>query len=251
MAGSSLYDIDQIYNGEVPNALVVLSHPKVGTFKAPVIEDLSITGSAVVSSPFAEYASKVQNQSQQIAAGVNAAAGMLNLDGFDASQFAFYKVLGQTVSMWNQTERPPISLNMVFVTTKRAQNRYQQAVMLASCVYPQMEGLSARNGEAAVQRPIVNGTRQSYYRTKLGKMTGELKPPCEYHIGVNGMPENTWTIEIGGYFRAEGFVLESTAMTQTKQRLGDSEALIATVSCSLRPALDILDVEFREWFNVV
>ena len=79
-------------------------------------------------------------------------------------------------------------------------------------------------------------------------LTQTLRPPCGYRIGANGIPQGTWNIQIGTYFRASGFILESAAMTQSKERLGQGEALITTVSCQFGVALDITSEQFRSWF---
>lgn len=75
-----------------------------------------------------------------------------------------------------------------------------------------------------------------------------LRPPYGYRIGDNGIPQNTWSIQIGTYFRASGFALESAALKQAKEHLEKGIALVSTVSWQFSSALDITSDQYRSWF---
>lgn len=239
-------DLDDLYSGDIPDAIVKLTCPgyTATEFISPIVNDFALSGSASMVQPFSEYANDAQNTSQKLSNGLNAVKGAAGFGGsaIDFSKFAVYKTRAQTIRMYQDSSFAGINLDMVFIVTSRSNiSRYHDAIELSSCVYPDPnagDGTQATSGQSTL----------SYYQMDASVLKQMLRPPCGYRIGDNGMPQNTWSIQIGTYFRASGFILESAALNQTKERLGQGEALVSTVSCQFSPALDITSDQYRSWF---
>lgn len=238
-------DLDDLYSGDIPDAIVKLTCPGYTKteFISPIVNNFGLSGSASMVQPFNEYASDVNVASQKMLNGLNLIKGALGLDSsLDFSKFAKYKTRAQTMRLYQDSSFAGINIDMVFIVTSRSNiSRYHDAIELSSCVYPDPnagDGTQATSGQSTL----------SYYQMDASVLKQMLRPPCGYRIGDNGMPQNTWSIQIGTYFRASGFILESAALNQTKERLGQGEALVSTVSCQFSPALDITSDQYRSWF---
>ncbi|ECO4189837.1 hypothetical protein [Salmonella enterica] len=237
-------DLDDLYSGDIPDAIVKLTCPgyTATEFISPIVNDFALSGSASMVQPFSEYASDLQASTQKLTAAAQIAAHGFNLGSIDFSKFAVYKTRAQTIRMYQDSSFAGINLDMVFIVTSRSNiSRYHDAIELSSCVYPDPnagDGTQATSGQSTL----------SYYQMDASVLKQMLRPPCGYRIGDNGMPQNTWSIQIGTYFRASGFILESAALNQTKERLEKGIALISTVSCQFSPALDITSDQYRSWF---
>ncbi|MDK9585008.1 hypothetical protein [Lelliottia wanjuensis] len=239
-------DLDDMYSGNVPDAIVKLTCPGYTTteFIAPIVNDFGLSGSSAMVQPFDAYMSDIQSTSQKMALAGNMAYSGLMEKAFgklDLTKHALYKTRAQTIRMYQGSQFGGINLDMIFIVTSRSNiSRYHDAIELSSCVYPETnyEGGSGEAGESAL----------SYFQMDASVLKQALRPPCGYRIGSNGMPQGTWNIQIGTYFMASGFILESAAMTQSKERLGQGEALITTVSCQFGVALDISSEQYKSWF---
>lgn len=240
-------DLDDMYSGNVPDAIVKLTCPGYTNtqFISPIVNDFGLSGSCSHTQPFDEYMSGIQSASQRatMAAGMVTSAidKIFDAKKFDFSKYAVYKTRAQTIRMYQDSQFSGINLDMVFIVTSRSNmQRYRDAIELASCVYPDpnANGGTGEAGESSL----------SYYQMDSNVLNQQLRPPCGYKIGANGMPQNTWSIQVGTYFRGSGFVLESASLTQSKERLGQGEALISTVSCQFSVALDISSDQFKSWF---
>lgn len=240
-------DLDDMYSGNVPDAIVKLTCPGYTTteFIAPIVNDFGLSGSSAMVQPFDAYMSDIQSSSQKMALAANMAkatvGNVFDAGNFNFSKYAVYKTRSQTIRMYQGSQFGGINLDMIFIVTSRSNiSRYHDAIELSSCVYPETncESGSGEAGDSAL----------SYFQMDASVLKKALRPPCGYRIGSNGMPQGTWNIQIGTYFMASGFILESAAMTQSKERLGQGEALITTVTCQFSVALDISSEQYKSWF---
>lgn len=144
--------------------------------------------------------------------------------------------------MYQDSSFAGINIDMAFIVTSRSNiSRYYDAIELSSCVYPDPnagDGTQATSGQSTL----------SYYQMDDSVLKQMLRSPCDYRIGDKSMPQDTWPIQIGIYFGANGFVLESAALNQTKERLEKGIAIVSTVSCQFSPTLDITSDKYRSWF---
>ncbi|NDO83710.1 hypothetical protein CJP72_24080 [Citrobacter sp. NCU1] len=240
--------LDDLYSGNIPNAIVKLTCPGYTKtqFIAPIVNDFGLSASSAMTQPFDEYMSGIQNKLQTATMastmGSAAAAKVFDGQGIDFSKFAVYKTRAQTIRMYQGSQFGGLNLDMIFIVTSRSNiRRYHDAIELSSCVYPDP---NFNGGDANGSR----GAALQYFQMNASALTQQLRPPCGYKIGANGIPQNTWNIQIGTYFRAGGFVLENAAMTQSKERMGQGEALITTVSCQFGVALDVTCDQYKSWF---
>lgn len=230
-------EIDGVYSGNFPNSVVTLSHPQQGNFLSPLVDEINMGGSANFHQPFAEYADNALKTTQNSAAAVQMLAGKFG--NVDVSKYSMYKTIGQTINLFSDSSFSGFQLNMVFVVTSRSNiQRYYDAIKLASSVFPKA-ALGGGNSKAL-----------NYFKMKANGLTTSLTPPSGYKVGSSGSPENTWDVNIGTFFSAHGMLLENAQLNQTRERVGSQGyALVSTVSCSFRPALDITDDEFISWFR--
>jgi hypothetical protein len=259
-------DIDAIYEGYVPNAIIQLTCPTYTStvFTSPIVSDLVIGGNVATASPFDDYASPAQQKIQQAVAAGGMAAGSLGFGGFlskiglDFNKVSNYlnKQRWQTVQLYQGSSGGDLTVQMVFIVTGRSNiNRYRQAIELTACTFPDPDYDLAAGTTKQQQNPAA-GVNTSYYSSQSDKYLTDaavlrqvMRAPCGYRIDPTGVPKGTWTVQIGRYFRAGGFVLKSATMNQSKERLGNDEAMITTVDCQFEPSMAVMSNQFRGWFT--
>lgn len=225
-------DLDALQN--TPNAIIRLSLPEQGRmFRSFIMDNLTIAGSANFTTPFEDAMQggldKVNN---------TAAAASIAMDTSAAMQ---YKSIGQTLSMYQSSDRPTFGISMIFLTTRKNQGNDQKAIELASMVYPET---------GAVNEAYASGNAPSgdIHSDSVG-LTDQLKPPGNYRP-VNGKPGGTWMLELGNWFRATELILLSSSLEVSKERVhGTDEALYSVVQCVLQPATAITGTMFRRYFR--
>lgn len=260
-----LLDIDAIYNGAIPDAVIRLSCPDYTStiFTSPVVGDLVIGGSATTVSPFDDYAAEQQqNLRNGIAAASMASFAVKNFlglssdlqKGFSGLSNYMNKQRWQTLQLYQGSTGGDLAVQMVFIVTSADNiHRYRQAIELSSCIFPDPEndlGVNLTRQEQATAAGQNLTYSADTIMTDSKSLFQQMRAPCGYRIDPNtGMPRGIWTIQIGSYFRATGFILKNAKMTQTKERLGQHEAIISTVDCQFVPALAVTSSQFLSWFS--
>lgn len=214
LTGSATLDIEQLY--ENPEATVRLSHILSQTvFVSLITEDLQVAGSSNFTSPFEQYLSDKNNTLNQLTAAMNVA-------GFDFGSIQL-KNLGNSISLWENSERPVFNIPMLFITTRTGGDTRRKAAHLSSFTYP-----------------ITDSNEIS--------LTNFVKPPGGYRIGKDGIAIGTWTLEIGTWFRATNLVLKQAPIVMSKEPTPDRQPLFAIVNCTLEPYRMISQSEYMGYF---
>ncbi|EHO2015391.1 hypothetical protein KK075_003033 [Escherichia coli] len=256
MSGIQL-DIDAFYSANAPvNSQIRLTCPTYlpdKEFVSPIIGDLVIGGTVSTSQPFATGKSaEVQEGAQKINQVVKAFIPKKISDALGSIQNIVYKQRMQTIQMYQDAEGGDISLQMIFIVTSRSNiQRYRDAVLLTSCVFPETDvnaTVGAPSG-AGIVTPYVTDEINKFIDTPIQLMQA-LTPPCGYSIVDGGKFKGTWNIRIGNYFSGKDYILKSASMNQSKARLAQNEALITTVDCQFDPAYTFTAKEFRNMFGL-
>lgn len=254
-------DIDAFYSDSAPpNSQIILTCPGYlpdKKFVSPVVGDLVIGGTVSTSQPFAGgKTGEVQEQGQKINQVVKAFIPKKISDALGSVQNIVYKQRMQTIQMYQDADGGDISLQMVFIVTSRNNiQRYRDAVLLTSCVFPETEiTMSADNNDGSGSLSSYGGILSSKEINTFMKAPMELMqalyPPCGYTISEGGNFKGTWNIRIGNYFSGKHYILKSASMSQSKARLKQDEALITTVDCQFDPAYTFCAKDFRNMFGL-
>lgn len=197
-----------------PEAVIRLTHMQTGKqFKSYISQNFTISGSATYSSPFEAYLQQKSDTLNQVSAAVNTA-------GFNLPQQKL-SIRGNTVLMWQSSDRPSFQITMLFLTVNSGNKTMQLASELASMVFP---------------------------RTKGQSMTDFLEAPGGFKVGESGKAEGTWMLELGTWFRAADLVLVSTAMDIAKERTNTGQPVYVAVDCNLQPYTNVSENEFKNYF---
>lgn len=251
-------DIDTFYSNSAPvNSQIRLTCPTYlpgKEFVSPIIGDLVIGGTVSTNQPFATGKSAdVKEGAQKIKQAVKAFIPKKISDALGSVQNIVYKQRMQTIQMYQDAEGGDISLQMIFIVTSRSNiQRYRDAVLLTSCVFPETDinaTVGAISASAGIVTPYVTDEINKFIDTPIQLMQS-LTPPCGYSIIDGGKFKGTWNIRIGNYFSGKDYILKSASMSQSKARLKQDEALITTVDCQFDPAYTFTAKEFRNMFGL-
>lgn len=244
-----LTDLDLLYAGHYPNAIVTLFHPILGTYSAPISSDLSLSGSSEYTNPLEGIGEEVRNKIRDAKMLFNS----LGLD--DKNWLNSDKLLMQTAHRWANSSTPDLSLNLQFINTSSTTNRTAKAIELASCVYPELISSKGASSQVVSYRSGGGGNKGtgstgSVYKTKLEKeKTSLLRAPGNTSIDPDGGMQNGWIVSIGTYACVPGLMLTSAEITMSQQRMSNGSALYANVAVTFKPGFAISRQEFRSWFS--
>ena len=195
--------------------------PKV--WKSWIQDDFSLQGSSSYNAPLESLLDDTHEKVQETKAGVAGVLSYLGVSGDFLPTFVI-KNIGQTVLSWSSSERPSFSPSMLFIDYGQGENIQEQAVELASLVYPRQ------------------GAGQGTVLERL------LDTPGSFGV-TDGASRGTFTLRLGSWFVAPNLVLESAQLDVSKERTTSGQPLWAKVECSLRPYKLITESEFQDYFR--
>jgi len=133
-----------------------------------------------------------------------------------------------TKKSWNGSKVNDISFSFYKLATETNENLIEKTAGIWSSTLPSLE-------KEGVQGKI-----------------GSYSPPNGYTQGSNdGKPKNSLTIRIGNWFESNGWVITSSTLTVSKEKIDEAKTLplYIKIDVTLTRDMDSTAYEFQSWFS--